>query len=348
MLSKLKSRLSENETIINKTITLLSCIVLLSCFVYMCYQSIETIAWSFRVNSYLNEEILKENGEIFSIHSSILISAIMLLYLSIFKRTIKIYMVAGILLFNIILPTYHFMEFVVPHYLDYLGIYNWRKSEGQLMFNPQWTNVYLLIIGLIILFIQVCLKKTRSFDRIFAFVISLSITLTLILFHSVVVFGYYKFQREYQVSLLERQILHESKDEFCKNRMCFDIYYKQDGKSFDIVNTNKFTKVNNQYFDKYFPFVLFTLQMYKLNINEVKASHLQNPETVGFDYFTFGVKKVDKNNAIFVLDNQNRKFSEINIVFFSLLTAVAHTIWIVLGYGVLFLHKEYFFKKRKN
>lgn len=345
MLSGIKEKIKTHNTLINKIVTNLSIIVLVSYFLNMCYQSIKTISWFFMVDSFFKEDILNNNGGVFEIHSTILMSAIMLLYLSIFKKSIKIYMVAGILLFNTIFPTYHFVEFIAPQYLDQLGIYDWRKSDGQAMFNPQWTNVYLLIVGLSVLFVQLFMKKYRTMDKIFGFVIALSVTLTLTLFHSMIVFGYYKFQREYQVDLLSRQVQTEKRQDFCKNRMCFNIQYSNNGTRFDV--TNKKTEVGSEYFDKYYPFILFVVSNYNLKENEVKSSYLQNPETVGFDYFTFAIKKIDENNAVFVLDNKNRKFSEINIVAFSLLTGVAHTIWIIMGYGILFFHKEYLFKKRK-
>lgn len=340
---KIKDVVNKSKFKVNKILTITSAMVLVFYLLYMFFNAISTIIWSFQVDSYLKEEILKVNGGIFGNHSNILMSAIMLLYLSIFKKNIKIYMVAGIILFNLYIPTYNFVEFNLSQYLDKLGIYNWRKSEGQIFVNPQWTNVYLLLIGLIILFIQICVKKMRSIDRMFAFFISLSVLLTLTLFHSIVVFGYYKFQREYQVSLLERQMLNEKKEDYCKERMCFDLTYINNGKQFNIYKNIK----NKEYFDKYNFFVSFALNNYSLKDGEISVFYLQNPETIGFDYFTFGIKKITNDKSIFVLDNKNKKFSEINIVFFSLLTSVAHTIWIILGYGILFFHKEYIFKRKK-
>lgn len=335
--------ISNNKEKIINTITYLSVMVLGFYLLEMIYVASQTLIWSLKVDSYFSENILLENGKMFDIHTRILISAIMLLFLSVFKKHIKIYWVALILIFNDIFPIYNFIEFDLIKYLDLIGAYDWRKNEGQLLVNPQWTNVYLLCIGLIALSILVFRKKTRSIDRIFAYVIALSVTITLIVFHSLVVFGYYKFQRENQVNTLIRQVKNEKKENFCENRICFNISYYNNGKNFNAKTNN----VDNTKYLKNYPIIQhYVLDNYNKPINKVSGYHLQNPETIGFDYFTIAIIKETENNSILVIDNNNHKYSEINIVWFSFLAGIAHTIWIILGYGVLFFHKDYLFKRR--
>lgn len=290
--------------------------------------------------SYKYEDLLEVLSAIFASHSSLIALAIMLNIYMLIKRKIGLYAFSIIIGLAFYLPIYQWLDNYIHPFLFKLHIYDFLLHSGQTILNPQYTKVFLLIIGIITLFIMCCFKKYRTTDRIFTALIVSAVLFTTFIFHIAIPIGYYKFERFEQTKILEQEILNQDVKEICKSRYCFML-----DKKFQLINYPT-TSQSQEIFSHYYFFI--NLSAKYLNKRDSFSQTLGDFKGQQFDYVISVITKKE-NEYLWVIDtNSLKKASRLSEIYFSFLCVVAHFIWIFGGVLLLFIHKKILFKRKSR
>lgn len=293
------------------------------------------------ISSNLSQELLMEKNlipaldNIFYIHSVLITVPILLMIYSIFFKFIKKIWIVIILGISFIFPVYEWLDNYVHPFLFNLHIYDWILVPGQKILNPQYTKITFYISLIFILIFLVMRKKTRSLDRIFILLMSISVLLTTFLFHMAIPSGFFKIIRQetYHQALKDfNQIDYETN---CKNHQCVILNEKSELEQ-------NLTDENNNYLNYSWFYKKGIETLEKTNESSI-SSLLNNFQGQRFDYDIGIVKKLkikEKIVYLFFIDNKSiRIYSRTSEIWFSFLTACAHSIWIFGSIFLIFFHK---------
>jgi hypothetical protein len=124
------------------------------------------------------------------IDQTIINSMIVLMVYMCISRGFRFYMLPTILLFGEILYDKMFLIKNFHEFLNSFDTYRWAFGRhANNVVNPQYGMLVAYFLVFVALFALVCLRKQRTFDRMMAVVLSLSVIVTFTLFHVFLVLG---------------------------------------------------------------------------------------------------------------------------------------------------------------
>jgi hypothetical protein len=267
---------------------------------------------------------------------------IFLLLIMIFKRELKLEFFAISLLFSFIIPTYDLFDNYIHPFLFNLHIYDFLLKNGQTILNPQYTKILFYLILMSILLIMNIFKKFRTIDRVFVLLIAIVVLITTFIFHITIPMGIFKYERYQLQENLTIQIHQLSEKDLCKDKSCFLL-------NSDLSIKNKSKDANTELLKKYEYFIVGIKKYYEANgKEEIFTSALGTFNKQRFDYIISAAKLTEDGYFIVMDENVAKSYSRQSEIWFSFLTSTAHFIWVFGGFGLLFLHKIKFFKKKKE
>ncbi len=242
----------------------------------------------------------------FQAHEKMLtLSFVLLLYVC-FKKTVSFF---EFLLLNVIVflgNIYEFLDKYVHAALFKLGLFNSFLREGAIEINPQYTRILVFLICYLAIIGILTFKNKRSIDRAFMLIISSSVLITTFLFHIAIPMGFLSFYKNEKIELIMSDAKYNEKKYFCSNKKC------------SLVSQEDFVKSGNS--------------------EHIKISG----NFVGTESVISGcvLRKEERNYLCFSDSQSLLSMGYLSKIWFALLTAVAHGVWIYFGFFFLFLHKR--------
>jgi hypothetical protein len=296
-------------------------------------------SWFLVIKSFFNGTIFQENvlndlaDRIVSVHANLLTLGFILTTFLIFRKRLTLINFGIIITASWLLGIYEFMDNTLHPLLMKTGIFSHFMRPGISGLNPQYTRLTLFLISTFILLLISFRGKTRTIDRSFVTLISLSMVVTTFLFHLAIPMGILKYTREERMNTYVDNMRELPNDIFCKNKTCmfFDEKFVEKNDKFigDREFTKQFTDMMN-YSKEYFS----------------NKENLNNP-VYGSSGDFIGVVSVffscqHKNNEfICAFDNKSMKsYGLISKTLFAFLVSIAHGVWIFGGLFLLSLHKN--------
>lgn len=286
-------------------------------------------------------DILKElSNSSFLIHSKMITLGFVLLVILLFKRSLNLIQFTLTVVAVFLLPIYEWIDLYGHETVFNLGLYNPIMREGATQVNPQYTRIVLFILGFIALFVMVILKKTRTIDRAFMFLIAGSMIITTFLFHVAIPMGTLKLSKDEKIKAFYTELIEVPIGYACRNKNCyvFDLQFKQESKkilldSIKEEDQDTFIAEAKKYFsngkNKNYPYLK-------------SVGNFIGTDTT----FSACIFRARENKYLCTFDNQQMISQGLLAkIWFALLTAIAHFTWIFFGFGLLFLHKYHKIQK---
>lgn len=280
-------------------------------------------------------DVLKDlSNSAFLIHSKMITLGFVLLVILLFKRNISLLQFTLTVVAVFILPIYEWIDMYGHETVFSLGLYNSIMREGATQVNPQYTRIVLFVIGLIALIVLVIRKKTRTMDRAFMLLITGSIIITTFLFHIAIPMGTLKISKDEKIKAFYTEIIEVPIGYACRNKNCYvlDTQFKQESKKI-LLDSIKQEDQDN--------FILEAKNYFSNEKNRNYPYLKAVGNFVGTDTtFSACIYRAKENKFLCTFDNQQMISQGLLAkIWFALLTAIAHFIWIFFGFGLLFLHK---------
>jgi hypothetical protein len=281
---------------------------------------------------------LDETAEmIISLHSDVMTSALLLVAVMIFRRSLSALGLAAALLGAFVFGVYDFMDNVIHPVIVGFGVYAHVPVGGGLSsVNPQVTRMFAFLGLTLTLFVLCLTKKTRTRDRIFVLLIAGVVIVTTFLFHIALPMGTLRFEKDRVAVMLLKEARYMPLEAFCPERTCmfFDAEFAE--------------VVAKRIASDPLPFSEFV---------EHSAEHVEAGHSTKF------VRSTSLKGATFAVDaclprHDDREpatdymcFSDAHTLdglgrttaaWMGFLSSVAHATWLFGGTFVLFLHKRQF------
>lgn len=276
--------------------------------------------------------LLKITDDSIFIHSRLLNVGMLLTLLAIVKKKITIVDFGLILLISFSTKMYELMDSIVHPYLIKIGFFNFIFQTNVTELNPQYTRIMIFTLLFSILLLVVILRKTRTIDRSFIFMISSSILVTTFLFHMALPMGMLRYTKSEKMEDFVSQAKENNDAYFCKKRSCLFFYddFTEIDESFignrNIVETNE-------------SFILQSKEFFNKKENESLPIYGISGDFIGtYSVFKVCLKKEYGYMCSFD-DGLLKSYGYQSQLWFSFLTSVAHAFWIFFGILFLFLHK---------
>ncbi len=286
-------------------------------------------------------EVLKDlSNTSFLIHSKMITLGFVLLLILLFKKSLNLIQFTLTVIAVFLLPIYEWIDIYGHETVFNLGVYNSIMREGATQVNPQYTRIVLFILGFIALFVMVLMKKTRTMDRVFMFLIAGSMIVTTFFFHIAIPMGTLKLSKDEKIKSFYTELIEVPIGYACRNKNCyvFDLQFKQESKK---ILLNSIKEEDQDVF-------ISEAKKYFSNDKNKNYPYLKSVGNfVGTDTtFSACIFRAKENKFLCTFDNQ-QMISQgfLAKIWFALLTAIAHFFWIFFGFGLLFLHKYYKIQK---
>ncbi|MCS4089434.1 hypothetical protein [Rhizobium sp. BK176] len=158
---------------------------------------------------------------IISVHSDVMTSALLLVAVMLFRRSLSAFGFTAALLGAFVLGVYDIMDNDIHPFIVALGVYGDVPVGGSLAgVNPQVTRM-VAFFGLTATLFGLCLlKKTRTRDRIFVLLIAGAVIVTTFLFHIALPMGTLRFEKNRVADMLLNEARYMPLETFCPNRTC--------------------------------------------------------------------------------------------------------------------------------
>lgn len=168
---------------------------------------------------------LDETAEmIISVHSDVMTSALLLVVVMLFRRSLSTLGFTAALLGSFVLGVYDIMDKDIHPLIVALGVYGEVPVGGSLVgVNPQVTRMVAFFGLTATLFVLCLVKKTRTRDRIFVLLIAGAVIVTTFLFHIALPMGTLRFEKNRVADMLLNEARYTPVDAFCTHRTCMFI-----------------------------------------------------------------------------------------------------------------------------
>ncbi len=280
-------------------------------------------------------EILKTlSNNSFFIHSKMITLGFVLLVILLFKRNLTLFQFTLTVVAVFLSPIYEWIDIYGHETIFNMGIYNPIMREGATQVNPQYTRIVLFLLAFIALTVLVLIKKTRTMDRAFMFLIAGSMIITTFLFHVAIPMGTLKLSKDEKIKAFYTELIEVPIGYACRNKNCYvlDLQFKQESKKILLDSIKEEDQEN----------FIAEAKKYFSNEKNKNYPYLKSVGNfIGTDTtFSACIFRAKENKFLCTFDNQQMVSQGLLAkIWFALLTAIAHFIWIFFGFGLLFLHK---------
>lgn len=301
-------------------------------------------SWFSVVNAFFNGTIFQENvlkdlsDSVVSVHSNLLTFGFLLATFLIFKRKLTLISFGVILASSWLLGIYEFMDNTLHPLLMKTGIFSSFMRPGIPGLNPQYTRLTLFLVSTFVLLLISLRNKTRSIDRSFVTLITLSMVVTTFIFHLAIPMGILKYAREDRMNTFVENMIELPNDIFCKNKTCMFFDEKFNEKADRFIGDRELTKNFNQMIE-------YSKDFFANQNNLNKPVYGNSGDFIGVASTFFACQ--NKNDEfICAFDNNSMKnYGLLSKVLFAFLVSIAHGVWIFGGLFLLSLHKSRAIKK---
>ena len=178
---------------------------------------------SFVVSSFdgslLDERLDAAAESVISLHADVLTSALILIFIMIFRRSLTAPLFAAALVGSFVFGAYDFQDFVIHPLIVDTGAYHF-VTGGQAGVTPQVTRSVFLGLSTLSLLVLCLSRKTRTRDRTFVLLIAGVVILTTFIFHLALPMGTLRYEK----LRLSEMMIEEARlfpvEHFCGPRTC--------------------------------------------------------------------------------------------------------------------------------
>ncbi len=296
------------------------------------WNSVLSAFLSGKLNDY--DVLFRVNDNAVSVHSKIITLAFVLMLVALIRRNLSLIGFSVSLFVSFELDLYEFLDKVVHPFLMSLGVFDSFKRSGIEDINPQYTRLFLFVFVAILLVLTSLWKKTRTLDRSFITIISLSVIVTSFLFHMAIPMSILKYTRIDRMNSFVEQIVELPSDYFCKNKTClfFDKEFKERQELF--VGSKELANQFNGFIES-------SKSFYSLAENRKHRLHGNSGNFVGVISIFHACIYKDNGGMLCAIDDKSMKdYGRLAQLWFAFLTSMAHGFWIFGGVLLLSLHKN--------
>lgn len=314
----------------------LICVFIIVKFLFIILMTIKGV-FNYTFYHHLDSEYQKEivNKNLFT-HTILLYTPIFLSFFAIIKKKIGLKEFTLAIIFSYLSNRFQVFD-LIHSYIQNSFIFDYIRSKGRVIINNQYTRIVFYISLILILFLQVLIKKTRTLSRIMVLMITTSCLITVVIFHIAVPMGVFKSVLDDKTEVQKYEIENLKKEDVCKFKKCYKITNNQ----VEIISKNKKPENLKQY-----EFII-NKGMYLINKEEnyIFSESVNVNAGFLFDYDIITMKKEGSSFFIIIDDLSMRKFSRESEIMFSFLAIVAHFVWI---FGGLLLLEFHYYKLKKR
>lgn len=176
--------------------------------------------WAFLEGALMDNRLDEVAESIISLHADLLTSAILLMIVMLFRRTLNSVWLAATLLAAFVFGSYDFQDFVIHPILVDIGVYDFMMREGQTETTPQVTRAFVLLFSMFALFGLCSLARTRTRDRVFVLLIGGVVVTTTLIFHFALPMGMLRYEKDRVAVMMLAEARLFPVEDFCSDRTC--------------------------------------------------------------------------------------------------------------------------------